>query len=72
MHDESRSRIPDGVDTNADNLDWRSTSSTIGEEKRTNIFLRAGEKSVKSALGMDNSDPFDVFVELRQRKDVFK
>lgn len=46
--------------------------STIGEEKRTNIFLRAGEKAVKSALGMDGSDPYDVFVELRRRKDVFK
>jgi len=46
--------------------------STIGEEKRTNIFLRAGEKAVKSPLGMDNSEPYDVFVELRRRKDVFK
>jgi hydroxyacylglutathione hydrolase len=46
--------------------------STIGEEKRTNIFLRAGEKVVKSALGMDGSDPYDVFVELRRRKDVFR
>jgi hydroxyacylglutathione hydrolase len=46
--------------------------STIGEEKRTNIFLRAGVRSVKSALGMDDSEPFDVFVELRRRKDVFK
>ncbi len=46
--------------------------STIGEEKRTNIFLRAGVREVKSALGMDNSDPYDVFVELRRRKDVFK
>lgn len=46
--------------------------STIGEEKRTNIFLRAGEKGVKSALGLDGSDPYDVFVELRRRKDVFK
>ena len=46
--------------------------STIGEEKRTNIFLRAGVRTVKSALGLDNSDPYDVFVELRRRKDVFK
>jgi hydroxyacylglutathione hydrolase len=46
--------------------------STIGKEKRTNIFLRADEMGVKSALGMDNSEPFDVFVELRRRKDVFK
>ena len=46
--------------------------SSIGEEKRTNIFLRAGEKGVKSAFGMDNSDPYEVFVELRRRKDVFK
>jgi hydroxyacylglutathione hydrolase len=58
-------------------LDMRKHSrptvpSTIGVEKRTNIFLRAGVRSVKSALGMDDSEPFDVFVELRRRKDVFK
>jgi hydroxyacylglutathione hydrolase len=52
--------------------DRPTVPSTIGEEKRTNIFLRAGEKSVKSALGMDDSDPYEVFVELRRRKDVFK
>ena len=46
--------------------------SSIGEEKRTNIFLRADEKEVKSALGLDDSDPYDVFVKLRHRKDVFK
>jgi hydroxyacylglutathione hydrolase len=46
--------------------------STIGQEKRTNIFLRAGEKGIKSALGMDDSDSYDVFVELRRRKDLFK
>jgi len=46
--------------------------STIGEEKRTNIFLRAGVREVKSALSMDNSESFDVFAELRRRKDVFK
>jgi hydroxyacylglutathione hydrolase len=58
-------------------LDMRKQSrptvpSTIVEEKGTNIFLRAGVRSVKSALGLDNSEPFDVFVELRRRKDVFK
>jgi hydroxyacylglutathione hydrolase len=46
--------------------------SIIREEKRTNIFLRAGVRTVRSALGMDNSEPFDVFKELRRRKDVFK
>jgi hydroxyacylglutathione hydrolase len=46
--------------------------STIGEEKRTNIFLRAGVKEVKSALGLDGSGPYEVFVELRRRKDAFK
>jgi hydroxyacylglutathione hydrolase len=49
-----------------------SVPSSIGEEKRTNIFLRAAEKGVKSALGLDYSDPYNVFVELRRRKDVFK
>ena len=46
--------------------------STIGEEKKTNIFLRAGSKEVKSALQMDHSDAFEVFAELRRRKDHFR
>ena len=42
------------------------------QEGITYIFLRSGEKEVKSAIGLKNSDPYDVFVELRHRKDVFK
>ena len=45
--------------------------STIGEEKKTNVFLRAASKDVKAALHMDDGNPFDVFVELRKRKDHF-
>jgi hydroxyacylglutathione hydrolase len=46
--------------------------STIGEEKKTNIFLRADSKEVKAALLMDDADPFEVFAELRSRKDRFR
>jgi len=46
--------------------------STIGEEKKTNIFLRADSKEVKAALQMDDADPFEVFAELRRRKDRFR
>ena len=46
--------------------------STIGEEKKTNIFLRADSKEVKSALQMDDRDSFEVFAELRRRKDRFR
>jgi hydroxyacylglutathione hydrolase len=58
-------------------LDMRKHSrptvpSTIGVEKRTNIFLQAGVREVKSALGMDESAPYNMFVELRRRKDLFK
>lgn len=45
--------------------------STIGEEKRTNIFLRAREKGVKAALGMESAEDAAVFAELRRRKDRY-
>ncbi len=45
--------------------------STIGEEKRTNIFLRVREKGVKAALGMENAENAAVFAELRRRKDRY-
>lgn len=45
--------------------------STIGREKATNIFLRAAEPAVGSALGMGQASPERVFAELRQRKNLF-
>lgn len=48
-----------------------SVPSTIGWEKATNVFLRAGEPSVMTALGMPQADPDRVFAELRQRKNLF-
>ncbi len=42
--------------------------TTIALELATNPFLRAGEASVKAALGMPDADPADVFAELRDRK----
>lgn len=45
--------------------------STIARERATNIFLRAGEATVKAALGMIEASPEQVFAELRRRKDLF-
>jgi hydroxyacylglutathione hydrolase len=45
--------------------------STIAREKATNIFLRAGERAVKAALGMNEAEPEQVFAELRRRKNLF-
>lgn len=45
--------------------------STIGHEKRTNIFLRSTESSVRRALGMPDARAEQVFAELRQRKNRF-
>ncbi|GLK57334.1 hydroxyacylglutathione hydrolase [Methylopila capsulata] len=42
--------------------------TTIGAEKATNVFLRAGEAKVAAALGMDAGDSAAVFAELRERK----
>ncbi len=46
--------------------------SLLGEEKRTNPFLRADMASVQQAVGMAGADPVAVFAEVRQRKDVFR
>ncbi|MBN9090120.1 MAG: hydroxyacylglutathione hydrolase [Reyranella sp.] len=46
--------------------------SLLGEEKRTNPFLRADKPSVQKAVGMLGQDPVKVFAEVRHRKDVFR
>ncbi len=45
--------------------------STLGEEKRTNPFLRADDPAVQAAVGMAGADPVAVFAEIRKRKDNF-
>ena len=42
--------------------------TTIGAEKKANIFLRADAASVAAALGMSGKSAADVFGELRERK----
>ena len=44
---------------------------TIGEELKTNIFLRCNEQSVKNALNLNNSSEQEIFVKLRDLKDNF-
>jgi hydroxyacylglutathione hydrolase len=45
--------------------------STIGEEKATNPFLRAGEPSVQRSVNMEGADPGAVFKALREWKNRF-
>lgn len=45
--------------------------TTIGEEKRTNPFLRADRPELQAAIGMAGADPVEVFAEIRRRKDNF-
>jgi hydroxyacylglutathione hydrolase len=45
--------------------------STIARERATNIFLRAGESTVRAAVGMIEASAEQVFAELRRRKDLF-
>ena len=44
---------------------------SLGEELRTNPFLRATEASVKAAVGLPGGDDAAVFAEVRRRKDSF-
>lgn len=44
---------------------------TLAEEMATNPFLRAGLPEVKAVLGMANAPDWQVFAEIRKRKDAF-
>lgn len=45
--------------------------SLLGEERRTNPFLRCDAASVQQSVGLDSADPVTVFAEIRRRKDAF-
>jgi hydroxyacylglutathione hydrolase len=45
--------------------------TTIGEEKKTNPFLRADDPNLMKGLGMAGAKPSAVFAEIRTRKDKF-
>ncbi|WP_375280125.1 hydroxyacylglutathione hydrolase [Pseudooctadecabacter sp.] len=45
--------------------------SPLGVEKRTNPFLRADVPALKSAVGMADADPSDVFAHVRKKRDTF-
>ncbi len=56
--------------------DWQrlgkpTVPSNIGHERATNIFLRADDPKIKTALNMSNSTDSEVFAELRRRKNLF-
>jgi hydroxyacylglutathione hydrolase len=46
--------------------------TTIGDELKTNPFLRPESAEIRAALGMEQASDGEVFAELRRRKDNFK
>ncbi|RPH02829.1 MAG: hydroxyacylglutathione hydrolase [Candidatus Pelagibacter sp. TMED153] len=44
---------------------------SIEEEKKTNIFLRCNEPSIKNGLNLDNASDQEIFFKLRHLKDSF-
>ncbi len=45
--------------------------TTIGEEKKTNPFLRAGDPALAAGIGMAGKSANEVFAEIRLRKNKF-
>ena len=45
--------------------------TTLGQEIKTNIFLRCDDPEIKHALGLKHSSEFEVFSKLRDLKDSF-
>ena len=50
--------------------EW-TVPTTIGLEKATNPFLRASDKKLRHAIGLDAASDVEVFAETRHRKDNF-
>jgi hydroxyacylglutathione hydrolase len=46
--------------------------TTIGEELKTNPFLRTDSPEIRRNLKMETASNAEVFAELRRRKDSFK
>ena len=46
--------------------------TTIGEEKKTNPFLRAADPALAASLGMAGKPANEIFAEVRERKNRFK
>ena len=44
---------------------------SVDEEKKTNIFLRCNEPSIKNALNLNNASEQEIFFKLRDLKDNF-
>lgn len=56
--------------------DWQklgkpTVPSNIGQERATNVFLRADDPEIKVALDMPKATAAEVFTELRKRKNIF-
>ena len=45
--------------------------STLGQEIKTNIFLRCNDPKIKDAIGLKDSTELEVFSKLRDLKDTF-
>jgi len=50
---------------------WPTLPSTIGQERKTNPFLRPDSWEIRKTLGMTDASDAEVFGEVRKRKDNF-
>ena len=53
------------------NSNQPTVPSTLGEEIKTNIFLRCNDPELKQALGLKGSSDVEIFSKLRDLKDAF-
>ena len=67
--DEIESKIDRLKSLNKQNIP--SIPSTIGDEKRLNIFLKADDEDLINSLGLTGKSPEEVFGHIRNLKDSF-
>jgi hydroxyacylglutathione hydrolase len=53
------------------NAGRHTAPTTIGTERRTSPFLRPDDAAIRKHLGMEQAEDWEVFAEIRARKDKF-
>ena len=66
-NDELKQRLAQIKELRAN--DQPTIPSTLGEERRTNPFMRANDPAIRAHLGMESASDAEVFGEIRKRKD---
>ena len=68
---EQLAKLPDDTRIYPGHDYGATPTSTIGEQRGTNPYLRCASPEIRKVLGMENATDAQVFAEIRERKNRF-